>query len=143
MKRTWPIIGVKDVEASSAWYLSLFGQAARPTGHTDEFDQILDDDGAVLVCLHKWGAHGEGPPLERPGIEAPGNGVLLSVLVEDFNACLDRARALGEPCEIEAERREGEWRQFTIRDPDGYYVSIYAMQDIEALEAAEAASDNR
>ena len=22
MKRTWPIIGVKDVEAGSAWYLS-------------------------------------------------------------------------------------------------------------------------
>ena len=25
---------------------------------------------------------------------------------------------------------------FSIRDLDGYYVSIYAMQDIEALEAA-------
>ena len=59
MKRTWPIIGVNDVEASSAWYLSLFGQAWRPTGHDDEFDQILDDDGTVLICLHKWGAHDE------------------------------------------------------------------------------------
>jgi hypothetical protein len=135
------IIGVKDVEASSAWYLRLFGQPSRPTGHTDEFDQILDDDGTVLVCLHKWGAHGEGPPLESAASAEPGNGVLLSILVEDFDACLDRARALGEPYDIEAERREGEWRQFTVRDPDGYHVSIYAMQDIRALEAEEAAQD--
>jgi hypothetical protein len=81
--------------------------------------------------------------LESAASAEPGNGVLLSILVEDFDACLERARALGEPYEIEAEWHEGEWRQFTIRDPDGYYVSIYAMQDIRALEAAEAASDNR
>ena len=137
MKRTWPIIGVKDVEASSAWYLSLFGQQWRPTGHSDEFDQILDDDGIVLVCLHKWGAHGEGPPLESPDRAGPGNGVLLSILVEDFEACLERARAVGQPFDIEAERRDGDWRTFSIRDLDGYYVSIYAMQDIKALEEAE------
>jgi predicted enzyme related to lactoylglutathione lyase len=115
----------------------LFGQAWRPTGHTDEFDQILDDDGTVLVCLHKWGAHGEGPPLESAATAEPGNGVLLSILVEDFDACLERARGLGAPFDIEAERRDGEWRMFSIRDPDGYYLSIYAMQDIKALEAAQ------
>jgi hypothetical protein len=135
MKRTWPIIGVRDVEASSVWYLSLLGQVLRPTGHDDEFDQILDEDGTVLVCLHKWGAHGEGPPLESPGEVQPGNGVLLSILVEDFAACLERARRLGQPFDVEAEGREGDWRTFTIRDRDGYYVSIYAMQDIQALEA--------
>jgi len=136
MKRTWPIIGVKDVEASSAWYLSLFGQAWRPTGHTDEFDQILDEDGTVLVCLHQWGAHGEGPPLESPDTAAPGNGVLLSILAQDFEDCLDRARALGQPFDVEADPRHGDWRMFSIHDPDGYYISIYAMQDIKALEAA-------
>jgi catechol 2,3-dioxygenase-like lactoylglutathione lyase family enzyme len=137
MKRTWPIIGVKDVKASSAWYLSLFGQPWRPTGHDEEFDQILDDDGTVLVCLHQWGAHGEGPPLETPATAEPGNGVLLSILVEDFDACLERARTLGQPFDIEPERQDGEWRQFWIRDPDGYYIAIYAMQDIKALEAVE------
>jgi hypothetical protein len=135
MKRTWPIIGVKDVAASSVWYLSLLGQALRPTGHDDEFDQILDEDGTVLVCLHKWGAHGEGPPLKSAGDGQPGNGVLLSILVEDFDACLSRARGLGQPFDIEEEWKEGDWRMFTVRDLDGYYVSIYAMQDIRALEA--------
>jgi len=137
MKRTWPIIGVKDVEASSAWYLSLLGQASRPTGHSGEFDQIRDDDGTVLVCLHKWGAHGEGPPLESPEDTPPGNGVLLSILVEDFEACLERSRGLGEPFNVEAEFHEDDWRTFTIRDPDGYYVSVYSMQDLQALESRE------
>ena len=135
MKRTWPIIGVDDVEASSAWYLSLLGQASRPPGHPGEFDQIRDDDGTILVCLHKWGAHGEGPPLETPDAATPGNGVLLSILVEDFEACLERSRALGQPFNVDAEPNEDDWRMFTIRDLDGYYVSIYAMQDLQTLEA--------
>jgi hypothetical protein len=133
MKRTWPIIGVKDVGASSAWYLSLLGQAPRPTGH-DDFDQIRDDDGTILVCLHEWAAHGEGPPLQSPEPTA-GNGILLSILVEDFDECLKRARTLGRPYSIEAEQRDGEWRGFSIRDPDDYYLAIYAMQDIKKLEA--------
>ena len=136
MKRTWTIIAVRDVEASSAWYLSLLGQEWRPTGHTDEFDQILDDDETVLVCLHKWGAHGEGPPLESPNGAEPGNGVLLSILVDDFEACLGRAKVLGQPFDIDTERRAGDWRTFSVRDPDGYYVSIYALQDIKSLEAS-------
>jgi catechol 2,3-dioxygenase-like lactoylglutathione lyase family enzyme len=141
MKRTWPIIGVNDVEASSAWYLSLLGQEARPTGHPGEFDQIRDDDGTVLVCLHGWGAHGEGPPLEAPGNEPPGNGVLLSILVEDFEACLERAQSLGRPFNVDALPDQDDWRMFSIRDPDGYYVSVYAMQDLQALEARESARD--
>jgi hypothetical protein len=36
---------------------------------------------------------------------------------------------------VEAESNEDDWRMFTIRDPDGYYVSVYAMQDIQAQEA--------
>ena len=135
MKRTWPIIGVKDVVASSAWYLSLFGQMSRSPSH-DDFDQIQDDDGTVLLCLHEWGAHGEGPPLETAAAAEPGNGVLLSILVEDFEACLERALEMGTPFNVERERGQEGWRMFSIRDLDGYYVSIYAMQDIKALEAA-------
>ena len=44
MKRTWTIIGVRDVPASFKWYQSLFGQPQTPPGH-DYFGQILDTDG--------------------------------------------------------------------------------------------------
>ena len=48
------IIGVRDVPGSFKWYQSLFGQPETPPGHED-FGQILDTDGTVLLCLHQWG----------------------------------------------------------------------------------------
>jgi hypothetical protein len=33
MKRTWTIIGVRDVAASFKWYLTLFGQPETPPNH--------------------------------------------------------------------------------------------------------------
>ena len=127
MKRTWAIIGVKDVAASSKFYLSLFGQEPRPSHH-DDFDMILDEDDTVLVCLHQWGGHGEGPPLEDPGKEAPGNGLLLLFRVDDFDGCLQRARSLVPKLEQEpAIMTAGTGTMaFTIRDPDGYYLTFSA-----------------
>ena len=56
MKRTWTVIGVGDVSRSIKWYQELFGQPVTLPAH-DYFGQILDSDGTVLLCLHKWGAH--------------------------------------------------------------------------------------
>jgi len=56
MKRTWTIIGVRDVPSSFKWYQSLFGQPETPPGH-EHWGQILDTDGTVLLCLHQWGNH--------------------------------------------------------------------------------------
>jgi hypothetical protein len=61
MKRTWTIIGVRDVPGSFHWYQSLFGQPETSPAHAD-FGEILDSDGTVLLCLHEWGAH-EHPSL--------------------------------------------------------------------------------
>lgn len=46
------IIGVSDVWSSVAWCQTLFGQPATVPAH-DDFGQILDSDGPVLLCLHK------------------------------------------------------------------------------------------
>ena len=64
MKRTWTIIGVADVPRSFEWYRSLLGRPETAPAH-DDFGQILDSDGTVLLCLHEWGAH-EHPPLTSP-----------------------------------------------------------------------------
>ena len=40
MKRTWTIIGVRDVPGRFKWYQSLFGQPEMPPGD-DDFGQIL------------------------------------------------------------------------------------------------------
>jgi hypothetical protein len=72
MKRTWTIIGVRDVPGSFHWYQLLFGQPETSPAHAD-FGQILDSDGTVLLCLHEWGAY-EHPSLMSPDHATPGNG---------------------------------------------------------------------
>ena len=41
MKRTWTIIGVRDVPGSFRWYQALLGQPETSPAHAD-FGQILD-----------------------------------------------------------------------------------------------------
>jgi catechol 2,3-dioxygenase-like lactoylglutathione lyase family enzyme len=125
MKRTWTIIGVKDVAGSAAWYRSLFGQPHATPSH-DHFGQILDADGTVLLCLHQWGEH-EHPPLMSPHTATPGNGLLLFFRVDDFDRVLTQARALGDRFEEEPHLNPNtQTQEFSLRDPDGYYVTISA-----------------
>jgi catechol 2,3-dioxygenase-like lactoylglutathione lyase family enzyme len=126
MKRTWTIIGVGDVLRSVKWYQSLFGQPVTLPAH-DYFGQILDSDGTVLLCLHKWGAH-EHPSLMSPDHGKPGNGLLLFFRVDDFDTALPRARALVTRLEEEPHmNRNTGTTEFSLRDPDGYYVTISAL----------------
>ena len=123
MKRIWTIIGVRDVPASFKWYQALFGQPETPPAH-DHFGQILDEDGTVLLCLHKWGAH-EHPTLTSPGQAPPGNGLLLFFRVDDLDTALERARTVGIRFEEEPHVNPNTGtREFSLRDPDGYYVTI-------------------
>ena len=123
MKRTWTIIGVGDVAGSFKWYQSLFGQPETPPGH-DYFGQILDTDGTVLLCLHRWGEH-EHPSLMSPDTASPGNGLLLFFRVDDYEMALKRARALVDRFEEESHVNPNtQTREFSLRDPDGYYVTI-------------------
>jgi catechol 2,3-dioxygenase-like lactoylglutathione lyase family enzyme len=126
MKRTWTIIGVADVAASFDWYQSLLGLPATTPAH-DYFGQILDSDGTVLLCLHKWGAH-DHPSLTSPDGATPGNGLLLFLRVDDFDQALPRARALVERLDEEPHLNPSTGTQeFSLRDPDGYYVTISAL----------------
>ena len=126
MKRIWTIIGVKDVGSSFRWYQTLFGQPETAPAHAD-FGQLLDSDGTVLLCLHQWGAH-EHPPLMSPDHATPGNGVLLFFRVDDFDQALKRARRLVPRFEEEPHTNPStETNEFSVRDPDGYYVTISAL----------------
>jgi len=130
MKRTWTIIGVSDVPQSFKWYQSLFGQPETQPGHA-YFGQILDSDGTVLLCLHQWGAH-EHPPLMSPDQATPGNGLVLFFRVDDFDMSLKRARALVARFEEEPHVNPNtRTEEFSLRDPDGYYVTISSLTVLE------------
>ena len=133
MTRLWIIIRVANVPRSFRWYQSLLGLPETAPAH-DYFGQIVDADGTVLLCLHEWGAH-EHPSLMSPGAAAPGNGLLLFFRVEDFDRALPRARALARQLEEEPHlNRNTGTLEFSLRDPDGYHVTV------SALDAARLAS---
>ena len=126
MKRTWTIIGVRDVPASFKWYQKLFGQPASSPAHSN-FGQIIDTDGTVLLCLHQWGEH-EHPTLTSAEHATPGNGLILFFRLDDFDGCLDRARSLVVQLEEEPNLSPNTGTmEFALRDPDGYYVMISAL----------------
>jgi len=126
MKRTWTVIGVKDVSTSFEWYQSLFGHARTAPAH-DHWGQICDADGTVLLCLHQWGSH-DHPSLMSPDTAQPGNGLLLFFRVEDFDMTLGRARGLVSRLDEEPHVNPATGtREFAARDPDGYHVMVSAL----------------
>lgn len=126
MKRTWTIIGVRDVAHSFKWYESLLGLPETAPAHS-YFGQILDSDGTVLLCLHEWGAH-EHPSLTSPDHAQPGNGLLLFFRVDNFDTALPRARTLVTRLEEEPHANPNTGTmEFALRDPDGYYVMVSAL----------------
>jgi len=62
----------------------------------------------------------------------PRNGLLLFFRVDDFDMALKRARALVSRLE-EKPRANPNTRtqEFSLRDPDGYYVTISAFSSLE------------
>ena len=81
----------------------------------------------MLLCLHQWGAH-DHPSLTSPEHGQPGNGLLLFFRVDDLDDALPRARAIVDRLEEEPHMNPSTGtREFALRDPDGYYVMISAL----------------
>jgi len=120
--RPQPLIAVRDVEASSRWYQRLMGCRSGHGGR--EYEQLVDQGGAMIMQLHAWDAH-EHPHLGDPGVRPLGNGVLLWFQIDDFSAALARAGALGaEILEGPKDNPNANHREVWLRDPDGYVVVL-------------------
>jgi catechol 2,3-dioxygenase-like lactoylglutathione lyase family enzyme len=142
MKRTWTIIGVKDVPRSFKWYQSLFGQP--PTApHHSYFGQLVDSDGTVLLCLHQWAVE-DHPSLVSPDERNPGNGLLLFFRIDDFDMALKRARALVVRLEEDPHVKPNtRTKEFSLRDPDGYFVTMSALSPRELRSVASPRPDKQ
>ena len=114
---------------NSAWYARLLNAANTHPGAT-VFDQVRDQDGTVLLCLHHWGPSGlrsdhDYPSLSNPEPGSAGKGLLLWFVVDDFDAAWERAQALGAPVEEMPNTDNGTlMRAFVVCDPDGYHVAV-------------------
>ena len=119
-----PLIAVRNVRASSRWYVELLGADSIPEHvHRDLYDRI-SRSGRLLLQLHAWDAENH-PNLVNADAAPPGHGVLLWFQVNDFDLAVERARGLGaeiiqEPHVNPAPRHREIW----LRDPDGYVVVV-------------------
>jgi catechol 2,3-dioxygenase-like lactoylglutathione lyase family enzyme len=119
-----PLIAVRNVRASSGWYVELLRADAIPEHpHRDVYDRI-SHSGRLLLQLHAWDAE-DHPNLVNPDAAPPGHRFLLWFQVDDFDPAVERAR------ELEAEIIEEphinpvpRHREFWLRDPDGYVVVV-------------------
>lgn len=121
MVRTEVIIGVKDVVASSKWYQRLLDCKSQHGG--DTFEILADADGQTILNLHKWGEH-DHPTLSNPD-DKPGNGLILYFRVDSIDKLWENAKRLEANVEEEPHVNENSsQREFSLRDPDGYYVTV-------------------
>jgi catechol 2,3-dioxygenase-like lactoylglutathione lyase family enzyme len=129
-----PLIAVADVEASSRWYQRLLGCESAHGG--PEYERLVHG-GRLILQLHRWDVEHDHGPIGDP-VLPHGNGVLLWFETAEFDAAIERARAMGVEMVLPPHRNppEGEdggpmHRECWMRDLDGYVV-VLASPDGEA-----------
>lgn len=106
----------------------MFGCKSKHGG--DEFDILVNEENEVLLCLHKWGAH-DHPTLEKP-LNFKGNGLILYFRTKSLERCMQKAVGLGAQIESEIQGNSNSMkREFSLRDPDGYYITITEFHNYE------------
>ena len=80
----------------------------------------------------------------NPKDGTPGNGLLLFFRVDDYGAAMRRARALvpqlAEEPHVNPNTRT---KEFSLLDPDGYYVTISALSRTERAAVAKQRPNKR
>ncbi|MEO6914832.1 MAG: VOC family protein [Chitinophagaceae bacterium] len=116
-----PIIAVKDVELSSKWYQQVFGFIQSHGGQSFSVLSSTKDD--IVLCLHKWGDH-DHPSMSNPDI-TPGNGLILYFRTENMNGIRENVEGMGASVQEEIHLNPNSLKnEFSLRDPDGYYLTI-------------------
>jgi hypothetical protein len=121
MTRLETIIAVQDVTKSSKWYQDLLNLKSKHGGKS--FEMLADDNGVVILCLHRWDEH-DHPTMKDPSI-AVGNGLILYFKVADLSKIWNNAIRKNVMVEHEPHLNENSGlQQFILRDLDNYYIII-------------------
>lgn len=119
-----PLIAVRNVRASSRWYSTLLAADSLPDHeHRDFYDRITCS-GRLVLQLHVWDEE-DHPNLVNADAAPIGHGVVVWFQVDDFDAAVGRARALGAQVvqEPHVNPAPNHWEMW-LRDLDGYVVVI-------------------
>jgi catechol 2,3-dioxygenase-like lactoylglutathione lyase family enzyme len=132
--RSQPLIAVRDVAVSRRWYTTLLELEATSStmqsDHAHLYDRLLSQ-GELVLQLHVWDEE-DHPNLVGEHAAAHGHGVLIWFEVDDFDAAVARATALGAEVVLAPHVNPApRHREIWLRDPDGYVV-VVASPDGEA-----------
>lgn len=128
MTKIDPIIAVADVGRSADWYQSVFN--CKRTHGGDEFAVLVNEKNEVLICLHKWGAH-EHPTMKNPDL-AQRNGLILYYKTDHWQQIRKNLEQMDYPVEKDIQVNSNSRQpEFSLRDPDGYYITITAYHTYE------------
>lgn len=116
-----PLICVHDVESSSRWYQRLLGCES---GHGGPEYERLNQQGRLILQLHRWDTPHDHGPLGDPADRPYGNGVLLWFELQDFQAAAARAMEMRVAIDKPAHLSENGNYELWLRDPDGYRVVL-------------------
>lgn len=126
--RLQPLICVHDVEATSRWYQKLLGCRSDHGGK--DYERLVDGNGRLIVQLHHWDVSHDHGPIGNAAVKPYGNGVLLWIEIDDFEAAIGRVAELNPeivlPRHCNPPDRKGgpnHW-EIWIRDPEGYTVVL-------------------
>ena len=131
MKRTWTIIAVSDVPSDFTWYQSLFGQPETQPAHA----RLWSKTGFGWNCLALPPPVGRARAsvVDEPG---PGDAWQRAALVlprRRFRCVAEKSTRPRRPTRRGAGARTRilEQSDSTLRDPDGYYVTMSALSSLE------------
>jgi len=128
MTKIDPIIAVEDVNVSAEWYQAVF--LCKRTHGGNDFAVLEDENGEILICLHKWGEH-EHPTMTNPNI-TPGNGLILYYKTDKLDIIRENIEKMDCPVEEEVHVNiNSTKREFSFRDKDGYYWTITEFHKYE------------
>ena len=119
--KCYPMLVVRDVAKSSAWYQRLLGLTSAHGG--DEFEMLMAGDDLVLT-LHEIDVS-EHPVIADPAAGVAGRGVLVYFSVDDVSRYFERAREMDADLVDEPHMNpKAHSMEFSLRDPDGYALTI-------------------
>lgn len=122
MTKIDPIIAVKNVETSTMWYQQVFG-FRRIHGDNGMFAVLVSENDEIILCLHKWGEH-EHPTMINQTITV-GNGLIFYFRTDNIDVIRQNIKKIGGVVEEETHLNPNSLKkEFSLRDPDGYYLTI-------------------
>lgn len=130
--RSQPLIAVKDVLASSAWYSRILNvnqlSNTEDETHGNSYNRLLKGK-QISIQLHGWDVD-DHPNMNSKANTPVGHGVVLWFEIDDFDDAVIRAREIGAKfLEEPAENPHAHHYEFWLEDPDGYVVGIASPAD--------------